>query len=181
MLTTSWGRSGIGERSTTPLINAKMAELTPIARARVKTATLVNPGDLRSWRKANLKSWIMRNLGLFAVRCSPPWLWIQELARVPRGSLIVDAFDHLVLPILPRRRRPNNDHRCRLGGRLHVPLHHTEAAGLRAAHRRDRTVHSARGRAVCDAEDRLVRARRELIRNPECALAAIRLREVKQH
>src|SRR5437764_10903790 len=139
MLTTSWGRSGIGERNTTPLINAKMAELTPIARARVRTATLVNPGDLRSWRKANLKSWIMRNLRLFAVRCSPPWLWIQELARVPRGSLILDAFDHLVLPILPRRR---------LGGRLHVPLHHAEAAGLRAAHGRDRTVHSARGRDV---------------------------------
>jgi hypothetical protein len=41
--------------SSTPLIKAKMAALTPIANASVKTATVVNPGVLRSCRTANLK------------------------------------------------------------------------------------------------------------------------------
>jgi hypothetical protein len=51
--------------STTLLISAKIAELTPIAKASVITATAVNPGDLSSCRKANLKSWIMKTLGCF--------------------------------------------------------------------------------------------------------------------
>jgi hypothetical protein len=50
----------MGERNTTPLISEKMAELTPIASVKVNTATAVNPGALRSCRKANLKSRIMK-------------------------------------------------------------------------------------------------------------------------
>ena len=45
--------------STTPLISAKMAELTPMASASVNTATVVNPAVFRSCRKANLKSCII--------------------------------------------------------------------------------------------------------------------------
>ena len=44
------------------LMRAKMAELTPMASARVNTAMVVNAGDLRSCRRANLKSWIMESL-----------------------------------------------------------------------------------------------------------------------
>ena len=42
-----------------------MAELTPIASARVNTAVAVNPGALRRCRRANLKSWIMKTLVCF--------------------------------------------------------------------------------------------------------------------
>src|SRR4051794_12097348 len=38
---------------------AKTAEFTPMARARVKTAIAVNPGDLISCRNAKRKSWII--------------------------------------------------------------------------------------------------------------------------
>src|SRR4051812_24841675 len=41
-----------------------MAELTPIARARVKTATATNPGDLAStrsaWRKSSRREFMAR-------------------------------------------------------------------------------------------------------------------------
>jgi hypothetical protein len=59
ILTTSFGRRGTAERSTTLWTRAKIAEFTPIARARVNTAIVVNPGALRSCRRANLKSWII--------------------------------------------------------------------------------------------------------------------------
>src|SRR6266550_1118860 len=36
----------------------KIAVFAPIPSASVRTATRVNPGDLRSWRKANLKSFM---------------------------------------------------------------------------------------------------------------------------
>jgi hypothetical protein len=41
-------------------MSAKIAELTPIANASVNTAVAVNPGALRSCRRANLKFWIMK-------------------------------------------------------------------------------------------------------------------------
>src|SRR5205085_9632176 len=59
MLTTSFGRWGTAECSTRLWTRAKMAEFTPMASASVNTAIVVNPGALRSCRRANLKSWIM--------------------------------------------------------------------------------------------------------------------------
>ena len=59
-----------------------MAELTPIAIASVNTATIVNPGVLRSCRTANLKSWIMTIVPLFPLRCRLHGLWIQQLRGV---------------------------------------------------------------------------------------------------
>src|SRR5437870_5547994 len=43
----------------TPLTRAKIAELTPMAIARVRTAMAVKPGVFISCRKANLKSCII--------------------------------------------------------------------------------------------------------------------------
>src|ERR1700757_3793131 len=39
-------------------IKLKMAVFIPMPSASVKTAINVNPGDLRSWRRANLRSFI---------------------------------------------------------------------------------------------------------------------------
>src|SRR5438876_7788904 len=51
--------SGYGSgRSRTALTMLKMAVLAPIPSASVRTATKVNPGDLRSWRRVNLRSLI---------------------------------------------------------------------------------------------------------------------------
>jgi hypothetical protein len=60
--TTSRARSGTIGWRTTPLIRAKIAELTPIANASVNTAAAVNPGVLISCLNANLKSWIIKTL-----------------------------------------------------------------------------------------------------------------------
>src|SRR6184192_3521690 len=45
-------------RKKRSLIKLKIAVLSPIPSASVKTATSVNPGDLQSWRKANFRSFI---------------------------------------------------------------------------------------------------------------------------
>src|SRR5436305_1674760 len=51
--------SGYGSgRSRTALTMLKMAVLAPIPSASVRTATNVNPGDLRSWRRASVRSFI---------------------------------------------------------------------------------------------------------------------------
>src|SRR5207245_2774907 len=70
------------------------------------------------------------------------WLRVSD-----RGGCI-DHLDHVVLPIFPRRRSPNIDDRRRVGGRLHVSLHHFAATRLRVAPGRDRTFHRARSRDV---------------------------------
>src|ERR1041385_3373068 len=44
-----------------PLTIENMAEFTPSASARVRTAIAVKPGVLMSCRKANRKSWIISN------------------------------------------------------------------------------------------------------------------------
>src|SRR4029077_1135246 len=52
--------SGYGSgRSRTALTMLNIAVFAPMLSASVKTATRVNPGDLRSWRKANLRSLIL--------------------------------------------------------------------------------------------------------------------------
>ncbi len=54
--------SGFGNesgRKSTVSTTLKMALFTPIPSARVRTATMVKPGDFRSMRKAYLKSVIM--------------------------------------------------------------------------------------------------------------------------
>src|SRR5437773_963832 len=57
--------SGYGSgRSRTALTMLKMAVLAPMPSASVRTATKVNPGDLRSWRRANFRSFI-----LFGAQC----------------------------------------------------------------------------------------------------------------
>src|ERR687891_301122 len=54
-------RSGEGKGSgfnNTALTTLKMAVFAPIPSPSVRIATNVNPGDLRSWRKANLRSFM---------------------------------------------------------------------------------------------------------------------------
>src|SRR6476620_5474655 len=54
-------RSGDGNGSgfnNTALTTLKMAVFAPIPSASVSTAIKVNPGDLRSWRRANVTSFI---------------------------------------------------------------------------------------------------------------------------
>src|SRR5260370_14633650 len=43
-------------RRNRSLIKLKMAVFSPMPSASVRTAIKVNPGDLRSWRKANFRS-----------------------------------------------------------------------------------------------------------------------------
>src|SRR6266487_1950428 len=47
---------------STPRTSVKMAALAPMPSASVMTATDVNPSDLRSWRRANLRSFIPLSL-----------------------------------------------------------------------------------------------------------------------
>src|SRR5437764_6120665 len=52
--------SGYGSgRSKTALTMLKIAVFAPMPSASVRTATRVNPGALRSWRRANLRSLIL--------------------------------------------------------------------------------------------------------------------------
>src|SRR4029077_6224452 len=72
--------SGCGEESgfkTTPSTTPKIALVAPIPRARVRTVTIVNPGDFRSCRKVNFKSFIS-----FRAECNN---WI-DAGRAPRGK-----------------------------------------------------------------------------------------------
>src|SRR5947199_3401843 len=51
--------SGYGSgRSRTAFTMLKIAVFAPIPSASVRTATRVNPGDLRTWRRANFRSFI---------------------------------------------------------------------------------------------------------------------------
>src|SRR5438445_8078609 len=50
------------------------AVLAPIPRASTMTAAAVNPGALKSWRRANLRSWIISNGMRFA------WLLDSKIA-----------------------------------------------------------------------------------------------------
>jgi hypothetical protein len=86
--------------------------------------------------------------------------WIQ-LGVPDRGGRI-DRVDYVVLPIFPWRRCADANDWRRSRGRLHIPLHHFAAAGLRIAHGCDRTLHRAGDRNVCDAKSRLVCPGREL-------------------
>jgi hypothetical protein len=52
MFTTSAGLYGTNGRRIRPFTSEKIAELTPIAMARVAMATAVKPGDLARARKA---------------------------------------------------------------------------------------------------------------------------------
>src|SRR4029453_18776243 len=65
----------------------------------------------------------------------------------------------MVLPVFPWRRGAHANDWRRPRGRLHISLYHLEAAGLRIAHGRDRTLHRTGDRNVRDAQSRLVRAR----------------------
>src|SRR6476659_5025959 len=65
-------------------MSAKIAEFTPMASARVMTATMVNPGVLTSCRNAKRKSWIIELA--FSVRCGRTGFWIHNaLLRRRRG------------------------------------------------------------------------------------------------
>jgi len=72
----------------------------------------------------------------------------------------IDNVDHVVLPLFPRQRRAHINDRRRTGGRLHISLYHFAAAGLRAAHGRNRALYRVGNRDVRDAQSGLVRARR---------------------
>ena len=74
----------------------------------------------------------------------------------------IDAIDHVVLPVFPRRRPAHIHDRCRIGWRLPVPLHHLAPAGLRAAHGGHRALCCAGDRNVRHPQSGLVRTRREL-------------------
>src|SRR4029453_15754353 len=71
----------------------------------------------------------------------------------------IDNVDHVVLPLFPRQRRAHINDRRRAGGRLHISLYNFAAAGLRAAHGRNRALYRVGNRDVRDAQSGLVRAR----------------------
>ena len=100
-------------------------------------------------------------LVLFAAALNFRVYWIR--LRLSHRSHCIDIVDHMVLSILPRRWRADVDDRRRAGGRLHLPLHHAAATGLRVAHGGDRALLRARDGDVCDAKGRLVRARRGIV------------------
>src|SRR4029077_3549997 len=57
---TSCSECGYGSgRSNTAFTTLKIAVCAPIPRASTRTATNVNPGDLRSWRRANVTSFML--------------------------------------------------------------------------------------------------------------------------
>src|SRR6516162_10893647 len=61
-----------------------MAALAPMPSASVMTATAVNPGDLRSWRRANLRSFISfgaQRLDRIDVSSAPCWQQTREQSR----------------------------------------------------------------------------------------------------
>src|SRR5262249_21383485 len=80
-------RSACGNVSgcSTNVLNAlKSAVFAPIPSASVTTATRVNPGDLRSWRKANLRSFISfcaQGLNRIDVRGTSCWQQTREQSR----------------------------------------------------------------------------------------------------
>src|SRR4029077_13377463 len=77
-------RSACGNVSgcSTNVLNAlKSAVFAPIPSASVTTATRVNPGDLRSWRKANLRSFISlgpQRLNRIDMGGAPCWQQTRE-------------------------------------------------------------------------------------------------------
>src|SRR6266540_3381616 len=52
-----------GGRSSTALTTLKIAVFAPMPSASVSTATAVKPGFFSSWRMANLRSVMERNMG----------------------------------------------------------------------------------------------------------------------
>src|SRR5215475_13585006 len=69
---------------STPRTRVKRAVLAPIPSASVMITTNVNPGDLRSWRRANLRSFISfgaQRLDRIDVRGAPRWQETREQSR----------------------------------------------------------------------------------------------------
>src|SRR6266571_3499815 len=58
MRTTRSGSENGKPRRKRSCIKLKMAVFMPMPSASVSTATIVNPGDLRSWRRAKRKSFM---------------------------------------------------------------------------------------------------------------------------
>src|SRR5947207_4112053 len=58
MCTSRCGSLNGSPRRNRSLIKLKIAVFSPMPSASVRTAIKVNPGDLRSWRKANFRSFI---------------------------------------------------------------------------------------------------------------------------
>src|SRR5215831_15031126 len=69
---------------STPRTSVKMAALAPIPSASVMITTNVNPGDLRSWRRANLRSFISfgaQRLSRIDVGGAACWQQTREQSR----------------------------------------------------------------------------------------------------
>src|SRR4029453_10131431 len=69
---------------STPRTSVKMAALAPMPSASVMITTNVNPGDLRSWRRANLRSFISfgpQRLNRIAVGGAPCRQQTREQSR----------------------------------------------------------------------------------------------------
>src|SRR2546428_12061524 len=72
--TSSCGFRTGSDRSMSVLITEKIAVFAPMPSASVSTATAVKPGFFRSWRRANLRS--------FMARC----LYGIDFCSTPRGQ-----------------------------------------------------------------------------------------------
>src|SRR5213595_1128711 len=59
MCTSRCGSLNGSPRRNRSLIKLKIAVFSPMPSASVRTAIKVNPGDLRSWRRANFRSFIL--------------------------------------------------------------------------------------------------------------------------
>src|SRR5216117_589624 len=114
-------RSGSGYGSglsRTPWMMLNIAVFAPMPSASVSTATAVKPGFFSSWRKANLKSFMVTIYDL--VRC-PSSIAFHSAVRTPHSALesfIAQRLYRIDLGGAPRRQVA--------GGQSHSPQKQTD-------------------------------------------------------
>src|SRR5205823_8931872 len=81
-------------RSNTALTTLKIAVFAPMPSASVSTATAVKPGFFSNWRRANLRSFVVRCQ--WSVICCP--LSFVLLFRIPRSAFRVRVIHNAAPP-----------------------------------------------------------------------------------
>src|SRR5207244_1756069 len=113
--------------NNTALTTLKMAVFAPIPSASVSTATRANPGDLRSWRKASLKSFMLLGAqSLNRVDTCGTARWEQTRHQCDRREQNCCAAEQhwIVRRNLIELRRDQLAERERRNNAEHEPAHH---------------------------------------------------------